>query len=152
MLRLLPFLLIMAGIFWMERESIDFLKRDDRPYVGDGNSGKAVVDLVENPKYGALAVSTDTSAWGSSKGYHNKEDAVSDAVRRCAESGATDCVVKTSAHSNCLALALSPRIKTKQNGAWGTGSAENEKDAVKRASENCGKHAHDCKIVDSFCN
>jgi hypothetical protein len=120
-------------------------------YAGAGKSGAGSVEAIEHPVYGAIAVSIDTFAWGSSTGYAKIGDARQDATRRCAESGAKDCRVKISTKESCLALAIAPRIIDRQSGAWGTGVDENIDKAKAEALKNCGKYEKKCKIVESFC-
>lgn len=120
-------------------------------YEGEGRGGAGNVTITENANYGAIAVSEESFAWGSSTGYADAAKAKREAIRRCAESGAGDCAAKSWGNQFCLALAVSPRIVDVQRGAWGTGRDETIDGAKSRALENCGRHAKDCALVESFC-
>lgn len=157
MLRTIVLFLLGCGIGWLtvNFSSPNFvLPWEAKPsdYVGQGHSGPASIPIVEKPVYGAIAYSEETSAWGSSIDYSDLDAAKRNAVQRCEKSGAKDCAIVLWNKETCMALAVSPRIKNKQSGGWGTGVDENIDAARSEALTNCKKFAKSCKIVESFCS
>lgn len=121
-------------------------------YKGEGEKGGSQLIEGIKPSHAAIAFSPDTLAWGSSRGYDDKEDAIRDALLRCGESGATDCEHKTWFYDSCGSLAVEPKSNADgRGGAWGIGRGSSQQIADESAMKFCSKYGSGCKIVESIC-
>jgi len=95
--------------------------------------------------WGAIALSTRTGEWGTSRNYDDEDAARARAMRECRKN-ASDCKVYRTFENSCVALAGD---RTGNFGwSWGYSPAERRRRAVAQCVEQGGRG---CKVETQFC-
>ncbi len=95
------------------------------------------------PAYGALAYSPKTGDYGYSYGYGSRADAERRAKREC---GQSDCEIAAWYAGACGAIAVG------NDGKWGGGSGDTEREAREDAKNDCVKDGgKNCEILVAKC-
>jgi serine/threonine-protein kinase len=95
-------------------------------------------------RFGAIAYSPTTGAWGSSYDHPTRVDAERAAYNDCRKR-AEDCQIPLHFKNACGALAVGG------DGGWGTGWGTDRSIAESWAIKICGKHARDCAVLHWVC-
>ncbi len=97
--------------------------------------------------FGALAMSADSTAYGTAWGYHDAVSAYKRSLEECNRSGGVNCVVKASLNGNCGSLVTSGEGRL----SYVVTDADKYQAAAFGLAQCQASGAGDCSVREQFC-